>query len=456
MSYASIHLNDIGLLTSTDGDVLTEDPGIALLLDDGLKIGNEANQLAKLHPRKVNDTYWQSPSIEPLKAVPNYVRHHTDLIYHHLTKLHKDLGEPAKIILAVPSSLNAEQLSYILGVADALPFEFSGLCDLAVAGTVDSGLRGTLLHYDLQRHQTVITLINADTEAEKKDVILAPNLGLHAMQTKWANIISDSFIEQSRFDPMHTAESEQNLYNQLPDWITQLSTSSDLSLEFSTHERTYEAKIERQQFIAANNEFVEALLKKGQELIADPQHHLATQRLESLLNLSTSGSQFKVLAARAVTRTLSENQSEIVVDGEQLPLVTSLAINAENTSRLNSAAQTEIPAVAATAVAATSAVTENGSDSPTHLLVDNTASSLPSAGQTINLSIKDNHLITTSSSDQILASITHNEHQLLISSKDPVLRLNNKSIGENTIALESGDILSTAGGLSARLITVAG
>lgn len=454
MSFASIHLNDIGLITSTDGDVMNEDAGIALLLDEGLKIGNDANQLAKLHPRKVNDNYWQSPSVEQLKAVPNYVRHHADLIYHHLTKIHKDLGEPEKIVLAVPSSLNAEQLSYILGVADALPFEFSGLCDLAVAGAADSGLRGNLLHYDLQRHQTVITLLHSDAEAEKKDVIVAPNLGLHAIQTKWANIIADSFIEQSRFDPMHTADSEQNLFNQLPDWINQLSNSNDLSLEFSTHERTYEAKIERQQFIAANNEFIDALMKKGQELLTDPQHHLATQRLESLLNLSTAGSHFEILTAGAVTRTLVENQSEIIVDSEQLPLVTSLKINSDNAGRLATKA---LPATAA-AVSGdsnTATVTSNVSDSPTHLLVDNTASALPEAGQTINLSIENNHLITTSNSNQALANITRNDDQLMITGNDPLLRLNNKSINGETTELESGDMLSTSGGLSARLITVA-
>lgn len=456
MSFATIHLNDIGLIISNDGTELSEDAGLALLHDDGLKIGNDANQQAKLHPRKVNDNYWQSPSIESLKAVPDYVRHHADLIYHHLSKIHKDLGEPEKIVLAVPSSLNAEQLSYILGVADALPFEFSGLCDLAVAGAADSGLRGSLLHYDLQRHQTVITCIKSDTEAEKQDVIIAPNLGLHAIQTKWANIIADSFIEQSRFDPMHTAESEQTLFNQLPDWINQLSNNNDLSLEFTTHERTYEAKIERQQFIAANNEFIDALLKKGQELQPDPQYLLATHRLEPLLNLSTSGSGFQVLSARAVTRTLSENQSEILVESEQLPLVTRLNINPDNNIRLNAVSGAETPSNSSLSDTTSTSVAHKTSSFPTHLLVDNTASPLPSAGKTINLSIEDNHLITTINTDQTLASIMHSNNQLIISSNDPLLRLNNKSIDGESVALESGDMLSTAGGLSARLITVAG
>ena len=96
------------------------------------------------------------------------------------------------------------------------------------------------------------------------------------------------------------------------------------------------------------------------------------------------------------------------------------------------------------------------SDSPTHLLVDNSASALPGAGQTINLSIEDNHLITTSNSSQSIASITHKNQQLLITGKDPLLRLNNKSIDGETTALESGDMISTSGGLSARLITVTG
>lgn len=458
MSFATLHINDIGLLTRNDDEELREDAGIALLLDDGLKIGGQASELAKLYPRKVNDNYWQSPSIEPLKAVPGYVRHHADLIYHQLTQVHKDLDAPEKIMLAVPSSLNSEQLSYILGIADALPFEFIGLCDLAVAGVSDSALRGNVLHYDLQRHQTVITLVHSDTNAEKKDVIVAPNLGLHAIQNKWTNIIADSFIEQSRFDPMHTAESEQTMFNQLPGWITQLSTQNDLSLEFSTNERTYEAKIERQQFIAANDEFLQALLNKGKELSTDVQHHLTTQRLESLLNLSSLGEQFKILSANAVTRSMHEHQHEIITESDQLPLVTRL-LNSNSTTDTNnllaSTARVSRSSPASSAENTSVTVSSSASSSPTHLLVDNTASPLPTAGVTINLNIEDNHLITSDNDSQTLATISNSNNQLVISSNDSVLRLNNKSLGEETAILESGDVLTTSGGLSARLITVA-
>ncbi len=454
MTTALIHLNDIALLTSSDGEFINEDAGLALLLDEGLKIGNDANALAKLHPRKVNDNFWQSPSIEPLKAVPSYVRHHADLIYHHLSKIHQDLGAPENILLAVPSSLNAEQLSYILGVADALPFIFVGLCDLAVAGTAYSGLRGSILHYEMQRHQTVITLLQSNDETEKKDVIVAPNLGLHAIQNTWTNIIADNFIEQSRFNPMHTAESEQNLFNQLPQWIEQLTTRNDLSIEFSTDEKTYEAKLERQQFILANDEFIRALSKKGQELIADAQHHLASHRLESLMSLSSVGSQYQILSERAVTRSMYEHQSEIRTDGDELPLVTRLINMTTSADNLLSPTRAVTQSTTPTNTKNTMSTTHLEPKSPTHLLVDNTASALPTANASINLKIYDNHLITTTETHQTIANIAHTNNQLLITSNDPVLRLNNKSLGNESTVLESGDILSTAGGLSAQLITV--
>ncbi len=440
MTLNVIQINDISLVASTASDNnIVSSAGAAILHEDGLKIGNEAEQMAKIFPRRLNDSYWQKPSAEPLKDVPDYARHHADLIYYQLKSLHEEMGKPAELVLAVPSNMDAEQLSIVLGVAHPLPFEFVGLTDLAVAGTAYTGHSGDVLHYDLQRYQTVITLLECDEFVERKEHIIIPNLGLQSIKDKWAAIITNAFVEQSRFDPMHAAQSEQTLYNKLSEWIASLAGQNDLNIELGNKERNYNAKLDRNAFIEANDSFMRSLIRRGKELSPSAQLHLGNYHIETLQALSNHSNAMSILPAHAALTGISENHAEIITRDADLPLVTRLR-NATTT-------QTNQDFFAPPAPTPERAI------APTHLLVDNTATALPGTGADVNLHIVDNHLVTSANPVDALAKIVHINEQLHLIVDDPGIRLNNKS-PVDSVGLESGDIITAQGGLSARLIIV--
>jgi len=269
--------------------------------------------------------------------------------------------------------------------------------------------------------------------------LIIPNLGLQSIKDKWATIIASAFIEQSRFDPMHAAHSEQTLYKELPNWIASLTRQNDLNVELGSKESNYNAKLDKAVFIEANDAFMSNLIARGKELSATAQLHLGNHHIEALQALSNLSNAMNILPAHATFTGITENRAEIITHNTDLPLITRLRNS--TTSEIN---QSFVPAPLE--------VTDSA-HAPTHLLVDNTATALPNTGAEVNLHIVDNHLVTSANSADALAKIVHVNNQLNLVVNDHSIRLNNKTPA-SSVALESGDIISAQGGLSARLIIV--
>ena len=49
--------------------------------------------------------------------------------------------------------------------------------------------------------------------------------------TPGSGVIADAFVKQSRFDPLHTAETEQLLLDRLTDWLAVASSRESIALE---------------------------------------------------------------------------------------------------------------------------------------------------------------------------------------------------------------------------------
>jgi hypothetical protein len=64
-------------------------------------------------------------------------------------------------------------------------------------------------------------------------------------------MITELFIKQSRFDPQHHAETEQLLYDQIPDCLLALGRRPEVVIDIPYQKTTYVAKLPRQAMIEA-------------------------------------------------------------------------------------------------------------------------------------------------------------------------------------------------------------
>jgi hypothetical protein len=97
---------------------------------------------------------------------------------------------------------------------------------------------------DFQLHQTVLTrAVRHEGEIVREKVVSVPGAGLLALQDTWANTIADAFIKQSRFDPLHNADTEQYLYIELHNWLSRLSSEQEILLEINNRGSIHQANL---------------------------------------------------------------------------------------------------------------------------------------------------------------------------------------------------------------------
>jgi hypothetical protein len=255
----SLELIDSGLLLAQregDAAVLSEEaPGIALLEETGTLSGAAAAQRVRMKPLLAHNNFWRGLSTEPLARSSRFARTSADLAFAQADTLLREYKGHDSVLLAVPAGYSREQLGLLLGVVNETGVPVVGLVDAALAACSTEATSARVLHLDLELHQALLTVLEyAGGERpglKRSRYEIAPRHGVLAIQQTLMQLIAEHFVRKTRFDPLHDANNEQRLLDQLPAWLASLAQSDTLTLKTEFGERPIEVEMERSQFIAA-------------------------------------------------------------------------------------------------------------------------------------------------------------------------------------------------------------
>ncbi|MBT8084520.1 MAG: FHA domain-containing protein [Woeseia sp.] len=252
MSRAALHINDAGITLLDADKLLYRQPGFALLQNDELKTGDAAVSLARINPRHVQHRFWSELSTAGLKD--QYFHHLSaaDLVSHQLQAMWSAVAADIdELVVAVPPYLAAEQLGLLLGIAAELKLPVVGMVDAAVAATRREYRNAIPVHVDVSLHCTLLTRLAQDGAARAERSEILDGCGIYGLYDAWLTTIARTFVEQSRFDPLHTAATEQLLLNQLGAWLTAAGRGSTVAMEVKSGGVTHRAEIESLSLISA-------------------------------------------------------------------------------------------------------------------------------------------------------------------------------------------------------------
>lgn len=358
---AIIELVDSEILAlGSDGGHLRT-PGYALLEKSGVATGASAFEQAWLYPQRSFNQFWHQLNLAPLPVTSAFARHYADLAFAQLQQIHRELGQPAEVVFAIPGSFSRDQLSILLGLANALPVKTLGLVDSAVAAISSvPDHSGELLHLDIQLHQAVITRLSATDRVTRLGVELAPDAGIKAFHSGWAQQIANQFIREYRYDPLHTAQGEQQLFSKLPLWLEQLNHNSETVAELNTPRGNFRLNVQRSALLESSAPRWQKLRDLLQRL-GSSSPVIASYRVQQLAGI---GNQLnaQVLGLHQVTAACRSALPELGLQGDNVDFITSLPRSGRSPD--HSAKK------AATAVAAT--------ELPTHLLCGHSATAIGS------------------------------------------------------------------------------
>jgi hypothetical protein len=291
MATIGIELVDSAVTAVRGGLRLASSPGVALVDPAGLVIGEGAAAGARLKPVIANDRFWSDLAVDALARTAEPQVSHADLAHAHLVSLWQQVAGPGdEAVLAVPGSMRLHQVGLALGIARQSGVPVAGVVDAAVAACAGLAVRASVLHLDVQLHQAVLTELHGTTTLRRRRVEIAPRAGQKVMFSAWAQLVSEAMVRRTRFDPLHQAATEQQLYLRLPDWLAALASQESVDVAIETDGGSFNATVRREQFTLA----VEAWYAQLAELV-----HAGHRADESVtLVLSSRAGQLPALGER--------------------------------------------------------------------------------------------------------------------------------------------------------------
>ena len=219
-----LDIADAEVTLSRAGRVLYREPGVALVDGREVLFGHAALAQSRLRPRQLHNEFWQRLNADPVTPAGRSVANQADLVYLHLLEIRAALADAAngaEVIVAVPPTATAAQLSLLLGIAGEAGFTVTAFVDAAVAAASALPLSGPCRLVDLELHRATVTSLALATDEpggpwlRRGPVVEAPAAGLVAMMEGWIDAVADRFVESTRFDPLRVAATEQQLFDQI-------------------------------------------------------------------------------------------------------------------------------------------------------------------------------------------------------------------------------------------------
>jgi len=246
------HINDAGISVMDSESVLYREPGFALLGDDMLTTGSDAFSQARVKPRRIQHGYWSNLQTAPLTDRRFQHLSTADLVSRQLEQIwNRVSGKGNRVVVAVPAYMRTDNLGLLLGIAAELKVPLVGMVDAAVAATRREYKGAVPVHVDLSLHSTMLTRVtqSGQVQADRSSVI--DESGVISLYDTWIALIAEAFVQQSRFDPLHTAETEQMLQDSLPDWLSAAAAEENIALKIEYRGISHQAEVESLELLAA-------------------------------------------------------------------------------------------------------------------------------------------------------------------------------------------------------------
>lgn len=240
-----------------------QQPAVSLWVDNNWHYGKAAWEQAKLHPQQSDNLYLSRLSTEPLARPIGNARNYADLAFQQLESLQTQ-ASPLALTVAVPSNLANEQLGVLLGIAKQASLPVAQFCDAALLGLIQAPIESSEIWVvDIAMHQLVLTGFSyADGNLARTAVEVVNGAGLANLMDGWANVAADQFVKATRFDPLHAANAEQQLHNQILGWLDQTDRATELTINIDQDDNNRRVNINHRVLAEKTKQRAAALTKR--------------------------------------------------------------------------------------------------------------------------------------------------------------------------------------------------
>lgn len=230
MGGLAVDLSDRALAWARNGDVLASAPSVVFDGSGEERAGVSAWGALHRHPTTTSTRHLGVV----LAGAPS--ARETSLLAAELKEQLASLALPAeeRVWLAAPACAEAQGLGAMLGVARDVALPVEGFVDAATASAAALALEGPALVLELGLHHVAATIVERTGHPmSRRRTVVSRQGGWLEVQQAWLELIQRLMVQQKRFDPLHDARIEQQLFDALPRLIfeAQAHGSAPVTLE---------------------------------------------------------------------------------------------------------------------------------------------------------------------------------------------------------------------------------
>ena len=288
-------------LTLQQGENIITTQGYAWLKDDDVLFDSQFNQTAiknsRLFPQQINSRYWQYCEQSAIPTNEAGMRTSADLIWRHLSQIEQD-NHLDDLIIVVPSHYQTSNLQLLLGICKTCKINVVGVINKSILRLKNQVYKESqsAIHVDLQLHQTVVSKLSLhNNKLVLQEVDVLSDVSIHAMIDALLKSMQQRFIQADRFDPLHHAETEQQLFDQLSRVESELAIDGKTNLEVMHDSRLYTVAFDRDMWASCLKPFVEHLLRVREASTSNVNALQLNQAFSSLEVMGLSNDDYVIL-----------------------------------------------------------------------------------------------------------------------------------------------------------------
>jgi hypothetical protein len=249
MSVFAIELDDRAVSLARDGTVLTTAPSTVVDGSEGAIAGTSGWSELRSRPMATSSRHLgatltqrnQSTRIESLVTAELRAR---------LAEQPKASDE--RVWIAVPARAEAKGLVAMLGIVRNLALPIDGFIDSAVVTAAALGLERNAVILELGLHHAAATAVDCEgAQIRRRRAVITERGGILELYQAWLEMVSKTMVKRSRFDPLHDAATEQQLFDAIPSLALAAAATGSSTASVTKGQVSFDVALTRDQFVQA-------------------------------------------------------------------------------------------------------------------------------------------------------------------------------------------------------------
>jgi hypothetical protein len=176
------------------------------------------------------------------------------------------VGESVRV--ATPARADVAGLGAVLEILRGLSLAVDGFVDAATVSAAGLGIAGGAIVLELGMHHVAATAVERDgAQVRRRRTVVSQSGGYLELCQMWLDFISTAMVKRTRFDPLHDAATEQQLFDSLETLAREAARTGAATAALTRgNEERFEVALTRDQFALAAQPIYREIVRLLHEL----------------------------------------------------------------------------------------------------------------------------------------------------------------------------------------------